>query len=271
MSDVIESGVKQAIATSFSRSASRYDKAAQVQQQAGKQLLQTMQSFIEFSHGVGSIADIGCGTGFFAQDIVRAYQPQRYLGIDLAQGMLDVAEKNNAHLSMATWHCNDAENLLLADQSVDLIYANFSLQWCENLPQLMAGFFRVLKPGGYCCFTSLGSQTLHELRDAWAVLDQLNHVNQFFDKQQWDLAIQQEHFLVKHYQQYQAVSYFDTPAQLLRSLKEIGANVVKGERQTALMGKRKFACLVAALEQFRQTQGLPASYVIDEWIIRKPI
>lgn len=262
--------LKQAIATSFSRSATRYDQAAQVQQQAGQKLLQAMQSHITPSAPINAIADIGCGTGFFAQALVDHYHPQQYMGVDLAQGMLDVAASNNAHLPMATWHCNDAEKLPLSDHSVDIIYANFSLQWCEDLPALMAGFFRVLKPGGYCCFTSLGSQTLHELREAWAVLDQLNHVNQFFDKERWDCAIEQQHFLREHHQQYQAVSFFDTPTQLLRSLKEIGANVVKGERQTALMGKQKFARLVAALEQYRQAQGLPASYVIDEWILRKP-
>lgn len=269
-SDREQNELKQAIAASFSRSATRYDQAAQIQQQAGQQLLQCMASAAFSIENVDTIADIGCGTGFFTQTLMAQYQPKQYIGIDLAQGMLDVAAQNNAHLPAAVWHCSDAENLPLADHSIDIIYANFSLQWCEDLPRLMKGFFRVLKPGGYCCFTSLGSHTLYELREAWAVLDQLNHVNQFFDKDQWDNAIQQQGFTVEHYKQYQAVSFFDTPTQLLRSLKEIGANVVKGERQTALMGKQKFSHLIAAIEQYRQPQGLPASYVIDEWVLRKP-
>jgi malonyl-CoA O-methyltransferase len=260
---------KQAIADSFSRSASRYDKAAIIQQQAGSQLLLAMQQHLGEDFTAKVIADIGCGTGYFSADIVACYQPEQYVGVDLAQGMLALAAKNNHHLSNARWLCNDAEDLQLEDQSVDLIYANFSLQWCENLPQLMQSFQRVLALGGVCCFTSLGSNTLTELRQSWSAVDQFNHVNQFYNDVAWQLAIEQAGFSVVHRDKTNTTAYFDSVASALRSLKEIGANVVKGEHRQGLTGKQRFVDFVDTYEVYRTAEGIPVSYEIDSWIIKR--
>ena len=54
------------------------------------------------------------------------------------------------------------------------------LQWC-NPDQIFAEFRRVLAPHGLLCFTSLGPDTLRELRSAWRAVDSHTHVNQFID------------------------------------------------------------------------------------------
>jgi malonyl-CoA O-methyltransferase len=260
---------KQAIANAFSRSACRYDQAATVQQQAGEQLLQKMKQRLTDNFRDGVIADIGCGTGYFSQAIVDQYQPAQYIGIDIAEGMLTLAAKNNHHLTNARWLCHDAENLPMEEQSVDMIYANFSLQWCEDLNQLMQSFYRVLKPGGVCCFTSLGAKTLGELRDSWAQVDQFDHVNQFYDADIWEVAIERNQFTVVEQYQTTATVYFDSVAAALRSLKDIGANVVKGEHPQGLTGKQRFRHFTAAYETYRHLQGIPVTYEIDGWIIKK--
>lgn len=267
LNHVIKDETKAAIALSFSRAAASYDQAAQVQQMAGERLLKRMASHIAHRNGV--IADVGCGTGFFARSLIQQYTPQHFIGVDLAQGMLDVAAQRHDDLAIATWQQGDAESLPLADQSVDIIYANFSLQWCENLSTLMADFFRVLKPSGYCCFTSLGSETLCELRQAWSTIDQYDHVNPFYDTEQWLPAIQAQGFSVLHQNEYQEQGLYETPMAVLRSLKAIGANVVKGDRSMALTGKRKLASVLSELEQYRTAQGIPATYAINEWILFK--
>lgn len=258
---------KKLIAKSFSRSATRYDQAAKVQQQAGYDLLEKSRSIIGVNIDV--IADVGCGTGYFADALVRHYNPSHYFGVDIAQGMLDVAASNNRHVKNTQWVCNDAENLPMDDESVDLIYANFSLQWCEDLSCLLAEFDRVLKPGGFCCFTSLGSHSLHELRQAWSEVDQLNHVNQFYDRNLWEVAIKNNHFsIINHYQSLSTV-YFESVLSALRSLKDIGANVVKGDSRQALTGKQRFAQFVDAYEQLREEKGIPVTYDVNGWIIKK--
>jgi len=171
---------KESIAESFSRSAARYDQIAKVQQQAGKQLLVNIKTNLSYIPSDAVIADVGCGTGYFYQALNELYRPKQYIGIDLAQGMLDLAAANHPSVHNALWLHGDAEDLPLLDSSVDIIFANFSLQWSDNLTDLMQSFLRVLKPGGVCCFTSLGVETLFELRESWCAVDRGQHVNDFY-------------------------------------------------------------------------------------------
>ena len=76
--------------------------------------------------------------------------------------------------------CGDAERLPLADGSIDLILSNLMLQWCDP-DRVFAEFRRVLAPNGLLTFTTLGPDTLKELRSAWGQVDSHTHVNQFID------------------------------------------------------------------------------------------
>lgn len=264
---------KKPIADSFSQSAKRYDSAAHIQQQVGRELLSFMSAYVDKKSDM-TIADVGCGTGFFAKTLVDAFQPKKYLGIDIAEGMLAVAKENNAAFfsarpTEAQWYCHDAENLLLASESVDIIFANFSLQWCDDLPSLMRSFYRVIKPGGWVCFTSLGENTLHELRDAWQPVDDVAHVNQFMATSRWRQAMSQSGFAIKHCYSNDMVEYFDTPTDVMRSLKTIGANVVKDKSRSGLTGKQRFIKFLDAYETYRTAQGVPATYAVDGWIVQK--
>ena len=76
--------------------------------------------------------------------------------------------------------CADAARLPLPDGSVDLILSNFMLAWTD--PELVfAEFRRVLAPRGLLTFTSLGPDTLRELRAAWAQVDSHRRVHPFLD------------------------------------------------------------------------------------------
>ena len=258
---------KQLIAQSFSRSALRYDAAANIQHQAGEALLSMLSEY-----GVDerqTIADIGCGTGYFSRQLVQQFGPQQLIGVDIAQGMLAVAARQNCQLDNVLWLCDDAESLSLADASVDIIFANFSLQWCEDLSRLFRGFFRVLRPGGVCCFNSLGPQTLEQLRSAWSEVDPLNHVNRFTPAPVWREAMVAQSFVILDAQCAVMTEYFDDARDALQSLKTIGANIVRGEHRQSLTGKQRFARFIEAYEAYRQPRGLPMSYQVNQWLIQK--
>lgn len=60
----------------------------------------------------------------------------------------------------------DAEatcTLSLADESVDLLIANFLLPWCDDGEKALREWYRILRPDGLLMFTSLGPDTLREL------------------------------------------------------------------------------------------------------------
>lgn len=74
----------------------------------------------------------------------------------------------------------DAERLPLAAGSVDLILANQLLPWCRP-ERVFAEACRVLGPDGLLLFSTLGPDSLAELRRAWAAADDQIHVHGFFD------------------------------------------------------------------------------------------
>lgn len=258
---------KQRVADSFSRAASSYDSVARLQRQVGQKLLDSLPNQLQPSQLQSSqlqsdqVVDLGCGTGYFTTRLADKYTSAGIAGVDLAQGMLTFARSE--HNLAAAWLCGDAEDLPLADNSVDLIFSNLALQWCEQLPRLAAEIARVLRPGGQLAFTSLGGKTLCELKQSWAEVDDYVHVNQFLDAEDWRDAfsgsgLNFQHFDIDHCE----LSYRDL-RHLMDELKGIGAHNVNAGQKKGLTGREQICTLIQAYEKFRNSQGqLPATWEV---------
>jgi malonyl-CoA O-methyltransferase len=70
----------------------------------------------------------------------------------------------------------DFHHLPLPDESVDFVFSNCLLYSSWNLPTLIQEWYRVLKPNGLLLFSSLGPDTLKELRAS-----QQSRFNPFID------------------------------------------------------------------------------------------
>src|ERR1700759_4209412 len=70
----------------------------------------------------------------------------------------------------AEWACADfdAQEVLAAQGSFDLVVSLYSLQWINDLPGALVQIRRLLKPDGLFMAALLGGGTLQELRDAFA-------------------------------------------------------------------------------------------------------
>ncbi|WP_461517210.1 malonyl-ACP O-methyltransferase BioC [Porticoccus sp.] len=248
---------KQRVAESFSRAATSYDSVARLQRQVGQQLLEQLSAAEE----PGSVVDLGCGTGHFTVQLARRFAPVSLKGIDLAQGMLDFAREQ--HGDCATWLCDDAEELSLPDNSVDLIFSNLALQWCEQLPKLASELARVLKPGGRIAFTSLGQSTLFELRQSWSAVDDYIHVNRFLAAEQWRESFTEAGFRFDCFTVDSAVLQYRDLRHLTSELKGLGAHNINRGRNRGMTGREHIRGLMAAYEQFRDSHGeLPATWEV---------
>jgi malonyl-CoA O-methyltransferase len=108
------------------------------------------------------VLDVGCGTGFFTRALQERYPEAQVLAVDNAYPMLQAAAQQ---ADAATYLCADAYALPLGDQSVDLIFANLLLPWCDDLEKLMREWRRVLRKDGLLVFTSFGPDTLRVWRE----------------------------------------------------------------------------------------------------------
>ena len=241
---------------SFDRAGAGYDAVAVLQSDMRDRLLQRLDSAGEAPR---VILDAGAGTGHASYALKRRYPRSRVIAVDSAFGMLRAAGREpwRGHFHRV---CADAQHLPLANASVDLILSNLMLQWCDR-DAAFAEFRRVLAPGGCLRFTTLGPDTLFELRAAWASVDSDSHVNRFFDSHDWSAALVRAGFAAPLLEVVYCTLAYAEVRDLAADLKAIGAHTVPG-RPKGLTGPRKFAAMQAAYETFRREGRLPATYEV---------
>lgn len=245
---------KKKVAQSFSRAAATYDSVAQLQRDIGKQLFAQLPDNLPAQ---SSVLDLGSGTGFFTRQLAAKYPESQIMGLDIAEGMLRYAAEQSDEIS---WLCSDAELLPIADNSADIVFSSLAIQWCNNLPQLMAELSRVLKPNGRLHIATLGSQTLHELKSAWQQVDNYVHVNRFQSQQALVAAINSSQLILDDIQQANRILYYDHLNELTRELKALGAHNINSGKPEGLTGRSRLLAFKSAYESFRSPQGLPATY-----------
>jgi malonyl-CoA O-methyltransferase len=160
------------------------------------------------------------------------------------------------------WLVGDAEALPLAAGSVDLVFSSLAFQWCYQPQKLFAELARILSPGGRCLFTSLGPDTLHELRTAWAAVDAHQHVNRFLPLAELEKAARRVpgmHLSLDrefHRMEYNRVG------ELLAELKTLGAHNMNRDRPAGLTSRRVMQGMLEAYEAQRDSGVLPATYEV---------
>ena len=113
---------------------------------------------------VGDIAaDIGCGSGFITDGLIHA--GLRVVAVDQSEVMLAEMKRKFASIAAVDYRCGEAEQLPIADSSVDYAFANMYLHHVERPPIAIKEMARILKPGGTLVITDLDSHTSEFLRD----------------------------------------------------------------------------------------------------------
>ncbi|MEJ2095322.1 MAG: malonyl-ACP O-methyltransferase [Gammaproteobacteria bacterium] len=240
---------KQQIAQGFNRAASQYDEHAVLQRTVCERLLSRLD-YLKLSPEM--VVDLGSGTGEAARAIARRFRKSRFF--------------SPHHYLLA-----DMERLPLADSTMDMVFSSLTLQWSRDPDRVFSEIQRVLKPDGLFLFSTLGPDTLKELRASWAEADTRPHVNTFLDMHDLgdglvragleDVVMDVEIMTMK---------YTDC-FQLLRDLKVVGANSLLTGRASGLMGKGVMNRMMDAYESYRQAGLLPATYEVVYGHARKPL
>jgi malonyl-CoA O-methyltransferase len=191
-----------------------------------------------------TVVDVGCATGRGATALAALYPDARVWALDASLGMLRAAVARVGRNVVAI--AGDAERLPLRSNSIDLLFANLVLPWCRP-DSVFAEAARVLAPGGVLLFTTLGPDSLAELRRAFATVDDRIHVHAAFDMHDLgDLALKAG--LAEPVLDVDRLSVtYAEPASLWRDLKAVAAGNVAGGRRRALTGRRRWSRLEAVL------------------------
>ncbi|MDF2529413.1 MAG: malonyl-[acyl-carrier protein] O-methyltransferase BioC [Gammaproteobacteria bacterium] len=211
-----------------------------------------------------SILDLGCGTGEFTYRLSKLYPKAKVIGLDIAEQRLKYAKKQRLWFNKTRFVPGNIESLPFADNSFDLIVSNLSLYWVEDLAKAFKEIQRVLKPEGVLLFSSLGPDSLKELRESFAKIDDLPHVNIFLDMHEVGDALLKAGLKDPVMDVDTIKQYYCNLSDLLNELRHSGQSNAHIERRKGLTGKQAWQQLHIEYEKFRSLSKdkLPATYEI---------
>ncbi|MEC4750575.1 malonyl-ACP O-methyltransferase BioC [Methylomicrobium sp. Wu6] len=254
---------KSRIKQSFAAASATYDQAAALQRRSAIDVTQLAET-----EGMqGSVLDLGCGTGNLAELLLSAEcKPDIVIALDIAASMIEAARcklnRKKGSKPALNYVCADAERLPFATDSLDGVYSNLALQWCDPLEKVLADLRRILKPGSPLIFSTFGPETLHELKSAWAKVDDLPHVNAFLHEQELMSFLQAAGFSACRIQRTLHISRYASVIDLMRELKQIGAHNSHLARPKNLTGKARMQAMSSAYERHRYGLSIPATFEI---------
>ncbi len=144
----------------FERAARTYSSAARLEAEVGARMLERLD-YVKLAPR--RILDAGSGPP--QRDLARRYPKAEVIALDFALGMLR-ATRFGFFRKSPSRVCADLERLPLAAGAVDLVWCNMALHWLADPLAAFREFHRVLADEGLLMLSTLGPDTLKELRAA---------------------------------------------------------------------------------------------------------
>jgi demethylmenaquinone methyltransferase/2-methoxy-6-polyprenyl-1,4-benzoquinol methylase len=135
------------IRTMFARIARRYDLNNRLHSMWRDQAWRRAAAKMAQLQPGEDALDVACGTGDLTAMLAREKAGGRVVGADFCPEMLDLARKKFPHLPIE-WVTADAHSLPFADASFDVVTIAFGLRNLADPRRALAGFARLLRPGG---------------------------------------------------------------------------------------------------------------------------
>lgn len=154
---------KQQVARMFDEIAGKYDflnrfLSAGIDVTWRKKMLKTLKPLQP-----KIMLDVATGTGEVAIMAEALLKPEKIIGIDISDGMLELGRdklKTRQLTDVITLQNGDSEAINFPDNSFDAVTVAFGVRNFENLEKGLQEILRVLKPGGMLCVLEFSKPTL---------------------------------------------------------------------------------------------------------------
>jgi len=144
----------------FERAARTYGEAARLEGEVAARMLERLD-YVK----VAPRRILDAASGPPRRELGQRYPGAQVVAVDFSAAMLRAGKRrwfgNNPQRL-----CADLERLPLAGGSIDFVWCNMALHWLPDPQRAFAEFARVLTPEGLLMFSTLGPDTLKELRAA---------------------------------------------------------------------------------------------------------
>lgn len=256
---------KRAVRRSFSKAALQYDAAAVMQREVCIRMLQRLD-YIKLNPSY--VLDVGSGTGWGTRQLGERYPAAQIVALDIAMGMLQASRGTASWWSKLfrgntrQYVCADMEALPLKNNSMEMVWSNLAVQWCNDLPATLIELQRLLKVDGLLMFSTFGPDTLKEIRTAFQGVDGYTHANRFADMHDiGDMLVAAGFADPVMDMEYITLTYNDVKA-VMQDLRSIGAHNATAGRATGMMGKHAWGKVLENYEKLRRDGKFPATFEV---------
>lgn len=215
------------------------------------------------------ILDLGCSRGGSFPELATRYPAAQLIGLDVSPAMLDTAREQRANwqrwlgigkqtgpLRLAA----DAANLPLKSRSTALVWSNLLLHWLDDPLPALAEAHRVLDVGGLLMFSTLGPDSLKELRTAFT--DGYAHTQRFIDMHDLGDMLVGCGFADPVMDMEVITLTYDDIDAMFAELKAAGSSCAMKARRHGLTGRGALASARRAYEAMRCDGKLPATFEV---------
>ena len=119
-----------------------------------------------------TILDIATGTGDFAIMAAQMLNPQRLVGADISEGMMEIGRKKVREMgldSIISFAKEDCLALSFDDATFDAVTAAFGIRNFADLDKGLSEMCRVLKPGGHLSIVELTTPVAFPMKQLFRI------------------------------------------------------------------------------------------------------
>jgi malonyl-CoA O-methyltransferase len=207
------------------------------------------------------IIDLGCGPGVSLGELQKRYPAAQAFGVDLVPAMLPRPAGWRRFLPGTArtpfYGAADAARLPLAAATSGLVWSNLLLPWIDDPLPVLQEAARILEVGGLLMFSTLGPDSLKELRTSFR--DGYSHTQRFVDMHDLGDMLVACGFADPVMDQETLTLTYATLPELFADLRASGAACAMQDRRRGLMGRAVWQGACAAYEEKRRDGRLPMS------------
>jgi malonyl-CoA O-methyltransferase len=241
----------------FERAAASYAGAARLEAEVGARMLERLD-YLRIAPRV--VLDAGSGPAREAGPLHERYRGARIVALDFSLALLPRRGALDRLLRRARAHavCADLLRIPLGAASVDLVWSNMALHWVSEPLEALREFHRVLAADGLLMFSTLGPDTLKELRAAAGP----RRVHRFLDMHDLGDRLVAAGFSAPVVDMEMMTLTYPGPDGLLDELRAAARTSARADRPRGLSGRAFGARLRAALAAQERAGRVAASFEV---------
>ena len=241
----------------FERAARSYAKASRLEAEIGARMLERLDYVKLVPRRV-----LDAGSGPPQRALGKRYAAAEVVALDFAFAMLRMGKKRLFERSPPRAVCGDITRLPIAAGSIDLVWSNMALHWAADPLAALREFHRVLAVDGLLMFSTLGPDTLAELRQAARGA----RVHAFADMHDLGDMLVAAGFAEPVMDMERVTLLYEDGAALLADLRASGQTCAlaarAGQPRRGLAGRGLLATLKERLDARRRDGKLPVTFEV---------